>query len=136
MKYKWFVALVAVGLLFGSFTIAQAQKPNPRCGDRSIPSQPKHPVKVIVKADCRVFGDVEVGPAGRKGYWIHPDSDPNSGMIVDCLSTCKVLFRYGGGITGQLVDSIGRDMRSLDQCQRGCKRVDLRFFPITGGGSS
>lgn len=106
----------------------QGEVPNPNCGDQPIPKRPHHPIKVVVNADCRVFGDVQVGPVGRHGYTIFPDSDPNSGMIVDCVTRCKVLFHYGGGVTGQLIGHIGLDMMGHDQCKHGCDRVDLRFF--------
>lgn len=147
MSSKWFKILMAMALL--SVIIAptvalanrssktvntvssspQGEVPNPNCGDRSIPKRPHRPIKVVVNADCRVFGDVQVGPVGRRGYTIFPDSDPNSGMIVDCVKSCKVLFKYGGGVTGQLIESIGLDMRGHNQCVHGCDRVDLRFFP-------
>jgi len=124
-----FTTVVALFLIVGTFTLAHADNPNPHCGDRSIPARPLHPIKIVVEANCRVFGDIQVGPVGTSRYTIFPDNDPNSGMIVDCIKKCKVLFKYGGGITGQLIESIGLDMMNIKQCASGCERVDLRFFP-------
>ncbi len=110
-----FTTVVALFLIVGTFTLAHADNPNPHCGDRDVPAG----TTVIVKADCRVHGDVFVGKPGTASFKLSPDSDPETGMAVVCNTPCRVFFPFGGGITGQLLDSIVKN-QALNGCDNGC----------------
>jgi hypothetical protein len=109
------VIVVSLVTVMGAYGFAVAHEPNPDCNDRDVAAGKT----IVVSEGCRVHGDVYVGSPGKSGFKLFPDGDPETGMIVDCVQSCKVYFRYGGGITGQFVDSIARDM-AKSGCDQGC----------------
>lgn len=117
--------MVALTLILVSFGYARALRPNPDCNDRDI----KAGEILTVEKNCRVHGDVYVGRTGTHKFKIEPDADENSGMVVMCLARCRVYFPFGGGVTGQLVESIARDLSRTGCDANGCSRIDLRVFP-------